>query len=224
MRIDLHIHTNHSPDSLVKPEELPRLAKKKGLNGIAVTDHDRFSACKIVEKAAKGTGILVIPGEEIGVRPERRRICEIIGLFIQEEISGRGKTPLEVIDEIRKQDGIVLLPHPFDKARNVLPEGGVEKLAKKVDAVEVFNAHVLSPKYNEMALEFAEKFKLAQTGGSDSHSPWEVGNAWTEADADDLEGFRKALLKRKTAAKGNYVAPHLRFMPGIAKLRKKLGL
>ena len=228
MRIDLHIHTNHSPDSSVKPEELPKLAKRRGLDGVAVTDHSRFSAYKEVKAAAKGSGILVIPGEEIGVKPAGRRVGEIIGLFIEEEISGKGRTAVEVIDEIRRQGGVVVLPHPFDMLRDVFPEEQLNKIAGRVDAVEVFNSHVLIPSFNAKAKAFAERFKLAETGGSDSHTPWEIGNAWTEAKCEDLEGFRKALLKRRTKAGGSYVLPHMRVAVSLVnlkgKIRKKLGL
>ncbi len=222
MKADLHIHTNHSPDSWVPPEKLPLIAKRKGLQGVAVTDHSRFSACAEVEKAARGSGILVIKGEEIGVKPQGKRVCEIIGLFLDEEISGMNRTPLEVIDEIRKQDGIVVLPHPFDSFRDVLPPEQLARLARKVDAVEVFNPRVIDPRHNEEAKKFAKKHGLAETAGSDSHTTWEVGRAWTEADAGDLEGFRKALLSRRTSAHGSYSPALTRIFPKLAQLRSKV--
>ena len=222
MRLDLHVHTNHSPDSWIPPAKLPLVAKRAGLHGVAVTDHSRFSACAEVRRAAKEHGILVVKGEEVGVKTGGRKICEIIGLFIEEEIDGAGKSPLEVIDAIRWQGGVVVMPHPFDRLRHILPEDELRELAVKVDAIEVFNSRAFDPQYNAKALEFAKEYGLAQTAGSDAHTTWEVGNAWTEADAKDLESFRKALLAHRTKVHGSYPFPLLRVAPKLAKLKNAI--
>ena len=222
MKIDLHIHTANSLDTWIVPDKLPAIAKRKGLDGIAVTDHDTASAWPAVEKAARKLGIAVIRGEEVGVRPAGRRVGEIIGLFMNEPVDGKGKTSVEVIDALKAQGAIVVLPHPFDKYRKIFPEDELRELAVKVDAVEVFNPRVALPELNRKAKAFAEEFGLPETAGSDAHVSWEVGKAYTEANANSPEQFRKALISGKTKAHGTYHPFFTRIFPSIAKLKSKL--
>lgn len=220
--MDLHIHTTFSGDSWIQPAKLPEIAKKAGLDGIAVTDHDSIAAWREVEKAARKSGIMVIRGEEVGVRPAGRRIGEIMGLFMSEFVDGRGKTAVEVIDALKAQGALVVLPHPFDKYRRIFPEEELRELSVKVDAVEVFNPRVFAKELNAKAKAFAEEFGLSETAGSDAHISWEVGKAYTEATAGSLEAFRNALLSRKTVAHGSYHPPLARILPTLAKLKNKL--
>lgn len=222
MKIDLHVHTANSLDSWITPETLPALAKRKGLDGIAVTDHSTTSAWPAVEKAARKLGITVIRGEEVGVRPAGRLVGEIIGIFMSDFVDGRGKTSVEVIDSLKSQGAVVVLPHPFDRYRKIFPEEELRELAVKVDAVEVFNPRVFLPELNRKAKAFAEEFGLPETAGSDAHASWEVGKAYTEANANTPEQFRKALLSGKAKTHGTYHPFFTRVFPSIAKLRSKL--
>ena len=222
MKIDLHIHTTQSSDSWIIPEKLPDVAKRKGLGGIAVTDHDSITAWGAVERAARKAGISVIRGEEVGVRPAGRRVGEIIGLFMTDFVDGRGKGAVEVIDELKAQGALVVLPHPFDRYRRIFPEDELRELAVKVDAVEAFNSRVFFKEINDKAMAFADEFGLAKTAGSDAHASWEVGKAYTEANAHTPEQFRKALLSGKAKIHGTYHPFYTRIFPSLAKLRSKL--
>ena len=190
MKIDLHTHTKASSDSWMHPSKLGAAAKRKGLDGVAITDHSTTAGWKEAKEGAKKAGVQLILGEEIGVKPAGRTVGEIIGLFMNEEISGKGKTAVEVIDALKGQDAVIVLPHPFDRFRKVFPEDELREIAVKVDAVEVFNAHVLLPEFNDKAEQFADEFGLPKCAGSDAHTSLEVGRAWTEAKAQDLKGFR----------------------------------
>jgi predicted metal-dependent phosphoesterase TrpH len=180
MIIDLHVHTKYSRDSNIEPHELFRVAQSRGLDGIAVTDHDTIKGW---ERFSGGRGCLVIRGIE---RTTDRG--SVIGLFLNEGIEARGFW--EAIDEIRGQGGVVVLPHPCDRIRRDAPK--VDSLNRSlleatVDAVEVFNARCLLSRFNKDAEKLAEDLGKHRVGGSDAHTLGEVGNARTLFDCDSLE-------------------------------------
>lgn len=187
MKIDFHIHTKYSPDSLTKPKDLIAKAKKLGIIP-AITDHNSIEA----HKEMRLLGAEFIPGEEISTDKG-----DLVGLCLNEKIPK--KTPfLEAIDQIHAQGGIVYLPHMYDYGRSGahVPEDE----AKKVDVIEVFNARCMRKEYNEKAEEFAKKYKKLKAAGSDSHFLFEFGKTYTKLPTFDL-GNPKALLKALKSAK-----------------------
>lgn len=207
MRIDCHAHTKYSFDAFCRPRELVKAAKRAGLDGIAVTDHNTIRGWKELRKLSRELRFPVIFGEEI-----KTTQGDIIGLFLDSEIK-RGE-PLEVIDRIKGQDGIVVIPHPFDSYRGFKSP---ESIAKKVHALEVFNSRVLNDKENKKALEIAKKYRLGQCAGSDAHISFEVGRAYAISQGDTLEDFRKALKKGKTMVYGKLSSPLVHIVSTIAK-------
>jgi len=194
-KYDLHIHTYHSSCSRIKPEKLLKIAKKKGLNGIAVTDHNTIKGGLEAKKLNKDKNFEVIVGAEI-----KTPKGEILGYYLNKEIKSR--TPAEVIDEIHSQGGLAFIAHPFT--------GGIIRKAmhadwdeiKKVDGFETFNARMLFRWENELAQQFAQKQKIAQIGGSDAHFCYEIGRAFTSFEGS----FREAVKKKKTFVCGR-IAP-----------------
>lgn len=185
-KIDLHAHTWHSRDCPVSPERLVVAAKRRGLDGIAITNHGRFAGHEAAQ-AAGGTDFHVIPGEEV-----YSTAGEIIGLFLNEEIPD-GLMPEETCAAIRAQGGIVVVPHPFDRYRKgAIGEEVLNRLqdAKLVDAIEVYNSRMISPMDNWRAREYAETHRLPMTVGSDGHSTWEYGTSYVEiAPFTDAQSF-----------------------------------
>jgi predicted metal-dependent phosphoesterase TrpH len=153
------------------PKRIIKTMAKKGLDGIAVTDHNTIKgALEVVEQAP--SGVFIIVGSEI-----KTTIGEIIGLFLKEEISS--SDPLEVIDEIRAQGGLTILPHPFRShvfTGSPLPHN--MEIVEQVDAIEVFNARTPSPA-NEQAFLLAQKTNKPMVAGSDAHFYPEIGRART---------------------------------------------
>ncbi len=175
MWADFHIHTYWSKDSMSNPRDILKMARKKGLRVIAITDHNEIGGALETDKEAmlSGTDIEVIIGEEI-----KTNRGDIIGLFLTEKIR-KGLSPEETIDLIKEQGGIVVIPHPFDrKGRGALGEYTV-KIAHKVDFIEVENGR--TPSYNnEKARVFSEKHGIPGVGGSDAHWFREVGKVKTK--------------------------------------------
>lgn len=217
MKVDMHIHTIYSGDSICKPESVIKEAKRRGIDGIAVTDHNKTDAWIKMLNEGAAKGIVVILGEEIEVKQNGKVVGEVLGYFLTEEVK-RGEID-EVLDEIARQGGIAALPHPFCFWRGM--KADIKEVAKRVDAVEVINSRMYLNFQNRKALELARKYKLAEIGGSDAHSCWEVGNAYTYAEADGIEEFRKAVVKKKTKAEGKLTNPLIRFASNLSRIGVK---
>jgi len=205
MKFDLHIHTKYSEDCKVKPEKIVEVAKKNGLNGIAITDHDNIKGWNHMIEAAKKFGLMLVLGEEVKIKDNNGNY-EILGLFLDDQI--KPGTFDEIVEQIKEQDGIACLPHPFDPFKVKFNDR--DFLAKKLDAVEIFNARVLRPIYNEKAFDFAKKHDLGMTAGSDAHTEQEVGRGYLIADVNDLESLKKAILRGDIEAGGKTAIPPLR--------------
>ena len=168
--VDLHMHTNWSHDCSIDPQALVDHAEAEGLGAIAVTDHNVFGGALEVVEVAFGRGLIVIPGEEVKTDKQG----EIIGLFLKEEIP-RGMTFAETIAAIRDQDGIVYVPHPFDRMHAIPSAATLQRHIADIDVLEVYNARLLFEAYNDEALRFQRKYGLLAGAGSDAHVLQGVG-------------------------------------------------
>ncbi|MEZ5334856.1 MAG: PHP domain-containing protein [Methanolobus sp.] len=181
LKFDLHTHTNNSAKcGFMKPETLVRKAVSRGLDGIAITDHDTIKGALQARKF-ETESFRIIVGCELMTRKG-----EIIGLFLNEEIKSRD--PFEAIKEIHDQGGIVVVPHPFDEFRSSRFKN-IESIVHLVDGIEVFNSRCLKDESNDAAREYAVKKQkehgLAMLAGSDAHFPNEVGHAYNEIIVED---------------------------------------
>lgn len=194
-KYDLHIHTIYSSCSRIKPAKLLEIAKKRGLNGIAITNHNTIKGGAEVKKLNKDKNFEVIIGAEI-----KTDKGEILGLYLKKEIKSRKAG--EVIDEIHEQGGIAIAAHPFTWGLLRKPCKFDKKELKKIDGFETFNSRNTFRWENELAVQFAQKHKLAQTAGSDAHFGYEIGRAFTLFNGS----LRDAIKKRKTVIMGR-IAP-----------------
>ncbi len=211
-KFDLHTHTKFSPCAVTEPETLVRKAKQAGLKGFAITDHNTIRAWPALTKLAKQYELIFIPGQEIDVTFEGRKIGHVLALFTYDKIVVTDI--LDVIDEIKSQSALLSVSHPFDFGRSFK---GFDKLSvtgpisKYIPAVETFNSRVLKEEANIKAKDFAEKNGLFQTAGSDAHMPYEIGNGYLIARAStELELLREIKLGRVVAnGKLSGLAPRL---------------
>jgi len=215
MKIDLHCHSYHSDDGVYSPERIIKTAKEKGLDGIALTDHNTTSGWPEAIEAAKKHGLLLILGEELKIKKNGRTIGEMIGYFLKQEINPKGKTVEQIIEEIKKQGGLAIIVHPFYWRK---PFKELEKYKNLVDGIEVFNSRSQTKNGNKKALEFAKSNNLVMTAGSDTHSCFEVGQAYIEVDANDLEGIRKAILEKKVKIIGRQSPIYVQIFATIGKI------
>ncbi|HWQ00557.1 MAG TPA: glycosyltransferase [Gaiellaceae bacterium] len=167
---DLHMHTTWSHDCSTEVEELLDHAEAIGLGAIAVTDHNRFGGAQEAVDLARDRRLTVIPGEEIKTDGQG----EVIGLFLREEIP-RGLSFADTIAAIREQDGLVYLPHPFDRHHAIPDARTLHRHLADIDVFEVYNARLMRESFNDEALRFARKYGLTMGAGSDAHVLLGVG-------------------------------------------------
>jgi glycosyltransferase involved in cell wall biosynthesis len=195
---DLHMHTDHSPDCATPVGVLLETAKERGLGAIAITDHNEISgALEAREEAERIGGIKVIVSEEVKTAHEG----EVIGLFIEEKIE-RGMSLAETIAEIRRQGGLVYVPHPFDRLHSVPDYEHLLKVVEEIDILEVFNPRIAVSAFNEEAVRFARKYAIVPGAGSDSHVAQGLGSVKIrlrdfDGPVEFLEAMRDADIVRK---------------------------
>jgi predicted metal-dependent phosphoesterase TrpH len=166
---DLHMHTEHSHDCAVPVEALLGYAEARGLGAIAITDHNVFRGAQEALELARDRQLVVIPGEEV-----KTDSGEVIGLFLEREIP-RGMSMGETIAAIREQNGVVYLPHPFDRLHTIPDAPTLHRHLAEIDVFEVYNARLLFEGFNDEALRFARKYNLTMGAGSDAHVLQGVG-------------------------------------------------
>jgi predicted metal-dependent phosphoesterase TrpH len=185
LRIDLHCHSFFSGDGVSSPEELIDAARRKGLNGFVMTDHNTCDAVKYMidrglmrEDGLPVEGFLAIPGVEV-TTAEGHLLC--VGAALPDL---KGRPALEVCHRIHEAGGLAIPPHPYDLFRAGIRENVLNTLP--IDALEVFNAATTLKRYNRMAYDYARRRNLAMTAASDAHHADAVGTAFTMLSTEDF--------------------------------------
>ena len=176
-KVDLHMHTHFSHDSGAPPRSVVERCLKTGLDCIAVTDHNTIRGALEVRDIAP---FQVIIGEEI-----KSSAGDIIGLFLTREVP-RGLSPLETVEAIKVQGGLVMVPHPFDRFRpSAIKYAALQQILLYVDILEAFNAHDLLMRDNQRAAVFCSEYHLVAAAVSDAHTPLELGRTFMEVPDSD---------------------------------------
>jgi hypothetical protein len=178
MKYDFHTHSKYSADGYVEPKTMVKIAAKVGLSGIGVTDHNTIKG-GLAAKKYENDEIQVIVGSEILTDKG-----EVIGIFLTEEI--KSALFIDVIEEIKAQNGVVVVPHPFDGIRSTSLHP-THYDSRFIDSVEVFNSRCVRQAYNDMAKDYAKENYLNSIAGSDAHFENEIGNAGVETDSDNIK-------------------------------------
>ncbi|MCS7206468.1 MAG: PHP domain-containing protein [Dehalococcoidia bacterium] len=171
IKADFHMHTRFSPDSQTAPQRLVARCQERGLNLVAVTDHNTIAGAHAVARIAP---FPVIIGAEV-----KTADGDLIGLFLQEEVP-KGLSAVETAKRIKAQGGLVFLPHPYDTVRrSVMRKSVLPDLLPLVDAVEGFNARNVFSGANTRALTLAREHRKPIVAVSDAHHPLEIGKTYT---------------------------------------------
>ena len=185
--VELHSHTIYSKDCLIRLEELPNICRARGIDKLAITDHNTTRGAL---QAARMFPMLVIPGEEIMTTGG-----ELLAWYVKEEVPPR-LSPYETIRLLREQGALIGVAHPFDRYRKgAWDPDELREIIDLVDTVEVFNARSLRAEDDARALAFARDHGKLETCGSDAHIAPEYGRATMQMEpfAPTVEGFRQAL-------------------------------
>jgi predicted metal-dependent phosphoesterase TrpH len=106
------------------------------------------------------------------------------------------------IAEIRRQGGLVYVPHPFDRLHSVPDYEHLLDIVEEIDILEVFNPRVALTAFNEEAERFAAKYRIVPGAGSDSHVAQGLGSVMIrlhdfDGPGEFLEAMRDADIVRK---------------------------
>lgn len=205
-KADTHLHTSYSgftalgllkfPEAVISPEAHVDDARRRGLDVIAITDHNEIKGAFVAEKyARKFDDIEVIVGDEIMTSDG-----EVIGLDLTEYIEP-GLSVEETVDRIREQGGLVIAPHPFSFHVYGLKE---RMFDVKVDGFETINGGHPDAYSNWFADKVMKAFpgRWAALSSSDAHSLYTAGFNWTEFEGNSADDFRKAIRDKTTVPVG----------------------
>ena len=212
IRADLHVHTTYSADSLITPEDLVFYSKKRGLNAVAVTDHNYLAGAY---KIAKQTDFLIIPGMEVSSADGH-----IVALNIKEPIP-RGYSAVETVERIHESGGVAIACHPYVYFKGCLREN----VSDAFDAIETINARAFPFKRSvRKAEEAAKRFGLSRVAGTDAHYGPQIGSGYTEIEAEEatVDAIATAIVEGKCSAHGGAVPYFLNAHQQIQRVRRML--
>ncbi len=194
MKADLHIHTNFSYDASSSPREVVDSAIERGIDCICITDHGEIKGAVEAVKYGFDKDILVIPGIEI-----LSRSGDVLGVNVK-KIIPNGLSLAKTVEEIKKQGGMAIIPHPFGWPSITSFWGDKKKIcAAGVNTVEAFNASMIFSFSNRRALDFSQQNDLSFTAGSDAHRADFVGRGYLEIPEDissEKDIMEKIALKK----------------------------
>ena len=217
IRVDFHVHSIGSPDSLSKGEALYRQAKKLGLGKLVITDHN---STKTVFELQKMYPDYVIAGEEILTTKG-----EILAIFVKEELP-KGIAPLEAFKRLKDQNAFISLSHPYAYMRHGWTEAEMEEFLPYLDAIETANARNL-PDMNLSAAKFASEHGLCGTAGSDAHGLRELGAMGLSLpDFNSADELREAVRSAEVFGKESPLTVRLysRKAVFLKMIHRKLGI
>jgi predicted metal-dependent phosphoesterase TrpH len=192
MKIDFHVHTCRSIDAVHTPREMVKRAKAVGLDGIAITDHNRLFPWIEARQLSKEFGIVVIPGIEGGNIAVQKHW---IALGITHNISDFRLSIKKILSLIHHDNGVSIAPHPHARL------GYTDYNTVRFDAVEVLNGS--EPYANSL---ITNTRKIPEVGGSDAHAVPMLGFTWTDVAAEGtVEDILEAIYHGRCAPGGSVI-------------------
>jgi predicted metal-dependent phosphoesterase TrpH len=196
MKFDLHIHSNYS-DGRADVKDIIEAAKRRGLDGIALTDHDTMRGIPVAKKYIdeQEIDLMLIPGVEVTTSEGH---LLVLGTDKPPE---RKMSPEETIEVAHELGGIADVPHPYHPFRHAIGR------IPDADAVEVYNSKHLFGLANGRAKLEARRRGMTMVAGSDSHFAETVGLGVTEIEAEDVDGVLEAIRHGRTRILGRRTPP-----------------
>jgi hypothetical protein len=187
--IDLHVHSRLSEDNDADPEECIARAIGRGLQGIAFTEHYSYAASAAIEPLRERyrASLLVLRGVEFSAAEGH---CLVFG--VDTDRFPRYAPVDELVRLVNERGGAVVPSHPYRGGSGL---GDRILSLPGIAAIEGHNG-CNAGGFNRLALEAARRLGLPVTGGSDAHSPAEVGACFTvfreRVTADTLAALLRA--------------------------------
>jgi len=211
LRADLHVHTCHSKvcgtltflksrDCYSAPEDVYRVARARGMDLVAITDHDSIDgAVELLSARPERDDVIV--GEEVSCRLPDGDVEVHFGVYGMTEALHRSIQPLrgnafEVAAALREADVFFALNHLLHFYRGQIAFGDYLKLLHEVPALEARNGTMV-PSHNQLVEWLSEQSpagrRLGMTAGSDAHTLRRIGRTWTEAPGRSRDEFMASL-------------------------------
>jgi len=214
LKIDLHVHTCYSVDAMSSLKETVLYAKKNGLNGIAITDHDSLKGVRKALKLADRMRFMVIPGVEITTLQGH-----VLALNITTPVP-QNLGLVETVEKIHEAGGIAIAAHPIVFIKSQIKERIAS--VSNLDGVEVINSSAFPFSLStRLSRELAERLNLPQTAGSDAHHASEIGTAYTLVEADSgVDEIVEAIKKGAVFPFGKSVSLEMRVRRVAFRLKR----
>lgn len=220
-RADLHLHTMAS-DGTAGVEEMIRTAMDRGLDVVAITDHERVDAALAGRQIARARGlpIDVVVGEEVTTRGGH-----LLALWIEEPIRPL-QSLRDSIAQVHEQGGVAVPAHPLVPYPLCASAGALRRLLAdpdprvRPDALEVFNPTTAGRPWHRRVVRFAREHGLAGLGNSDAHMPAHVAQGWTTFHGRTADELRAAIESASTGWGGSFYPPFAQVGMFARQLRK----
>ncbi len=209
LKIDLHVHTCYSSDAVTTLKEVIVYSKKRGLDGVAITDHDTLAGALKLQNS----DLTVIPGIEI---------TTLRGHLLALNVTTPIPPKLDInqtIQRIHEAGGIAIAAHP-----TLFYKTAPSQQTASYDAIEVINSAAIPFQFfTYLNRKFATRLNLPQTAGSDSHYAPEIGAAYTVIEADpDVDEIVQAIKKGATIPVGKSIPWRIRLKGEALSLKRKI--
>jgi predicted metal-dependent phosphoesterase TrpH len=211
-KVDLHTHSTASHDGGISTEQYKKVLDMGILDFVAITDHNSIDAALKIQSEL---GEKIIVGEEI-----MTSAGEIIGLYLEEAIPS-GLSPEQAITQIKEQNGIVYIPHPFETIRKGLHPQVLEEIVKYIDIIEVCNGRAFAQDRSQQTVVWARINQIPGAASSDAHGYHGLGKTYSKVSAVPT---RENLVSLISSCIPNAERPKLRAIlyPKLNKVKKKL--
>lgn len=213
VNIDLHTHSEHSPDGGISAAQYAQLLESGTLQCIAVTDHNSVDFALSLHEQY---GDAIIVGSEI-----MSRDGEIIGLYLRENVSAN-MSAHETAQAIKAQGGLVYIPHPFETVRHGMHPAALEAITDLVDIIEVCNGRAVFQNRGSQALVWSRLNNVAGAASSDAHGIKGIGDTYTTVSELPTKETLVGLLEKSTRATKRASTRSILY-PKYHRLRKKFG-
>ncbi len=215
MKADLHIHSFYSYDAIAKPESILAAAADRNINIIAITDHDTTAGWKDFNELSKKYPVEIVFGQEIKIYDNNKLVGEVVCTFLKDKIKGHDLQ--DVISQVKEQDGLVSIAHPFSERR--VEFNAFAEITNWTDiAIEILNGRSYNNRDNEMAANLAQRLNTPITAGSDAHTPFEVGSCYLEFMGKTPQDLKEAILHHDVVTNGKPSKMFYSLISGFGRL------
>lgn len=203
-RVDMHIHTEKSPDSRTPLADIAKSLLEKGLNCAVVTDHDTFG----IDDVTVIDGVTFIPGVEFTT--DRGHLLGVfMSGFEKPSYNGKKCNFVEAAEIIHKYGGLCILAHPYEYTQKTVDEisRSVRSAASFLDGIEAFNCRAVNKRHNanDLARSIANELMMPVSCGSDGHMPAEYGMAYIEAEGESVQDIKDEIIAGRIKMYGSCV-------------------